>query len=370
MEVFKKIMKILGIILAALAGIVVLAAIVLLAFRAVNSSKYKIQSERGIDESIYIDINGIHQYLHIRGEDIANPVMIFLHGGPGSPMGFAAPYYQRPIEKEFTVINYDQRGCGRTYYANGQSTDNLTTEQLERDLDAIVDYARRHFGQEQVVIMGHSWGTILGAHYVHDHPEKIAAYIGVSQGVNNLYSGKIMLAEKALALAEKAENADKDDAAKLSGALERMKQVQAFDEMELSDLMTASSLSAKYLSCGEEMSSLGQVWTGITSPYMNLTDVRWFLNMSDTESFFAMEEDLMREAFFGFDLTEFGSEYKFPVYFICGSNDCAIPQEPTAAYYETITAPDKALVTIPNSGHSMFMDKPEEFAAAVLGFFE
>lgn len=367
MEVFKKIMKALGILLAALAGIVVLAAIVLFAFRAINANKYKMQSKLGIDESIYIDINGIHQYLNIRGEDIANPVMIFLHGGPGSPMGFAAPYYQRPIEKEFTVINYDQRGCGRTYYANNQSTDNLTTEQLERDLDAIVDYARKRFGQEQVVIMGHSWGTILGSRYVHDHPEKISAYIGVSQGVNNLYNGKIMLGENALALAG---SSNKDDAAKLSAALERMKRVQTFDEMDLSDLMTVSSLSAEYLSCGEEMSSLGQIWTGLTSPYMNLTDVRWFLNMSDTESFFSMEEELMREAFFGFDLTEWSGEYEFPVYFISGSNDCAIPQEPTAAYYETITAPDKALVMIPNSGHSMFMDKPNEFAAAVLGFFE
>lgn len=367
MEVIKKIMKIFGIILAALAGIVVPAVIVLFACRAVNANKYKMQSERGIDESIYIDINGIHQYINIRGEDIANPVMIFIHGGPGSPMGFAAPYYQQPIEEKFTVINYDQRGCGRTYYANNQSTDNLTTEQLERDLDAIVDYARQRFGQDQVVIMGHSWGTILGSRYVHDHPQKIAAYIGVSQGVNNLYSGKILLGEKALAMAEQSH---KDDAAELSAALERMRQVQTFDEMDLSDLMTASSLSAKYLSCGEEMSSLGQIWTGLTSPYMNLTDVRWFLNMSDTESFFAAQEDLMREAFFGFDLNEWSSEYEFPVYFISGTNDCAIPQEPTAAYYETITAPDKALVTIPNSGHSMFMDKPEEFAAAVLGFFE
>lgn len=367
MEVFKKVMKILGIISAVSAGVVIITAIVIFSVRAVNAGKYKIQSKSGIDESIYIDINGIHQYINIRGEDISNPVMIFIHGGPGSPMGFAAPYYQRPIEKQFTVINYDQRGCGRTYFANGKSTNNLTVEQLESDLDAIVDYARKRFAQDKVVIMGHSWGTILGSLYAHDHSDKISAYIGVSQGVNNLYDGKIALGEKALAIAE---NENKDDAQKLSSALERMKQVQSLDDMNLRDLMTVSSLSAKYLSCGGEMSSLGQVWTGITSPYMNFTDVRWFLQMSDTDNFFASQEQLMRYAFFDFDLYALDIEYEFSVYYIVGSNDCAIPQEQTAEYYETVTAPDKAFVTIEQSGHSMFMDKPEEFAAAVLGFFE
>lgn len=360
-------LKMCWILLAIPVGLVLLTAMMLLVVRAVHAGQYKISSETGIDERVTIDINGIHQPLHIRGEDLSNPVMIFLHGGPGSPMGFVAPYYQRPIEETFTVIHYDQRGCGRTYYANRESHDPLTTEQLERDLDGIVDYARERFGCEKVVIMGHSWGTVLGALYAHDHPEKIQAYIGVSQGVNNLYQGKMVLGEKALALAE---NADQADAEKLSAALERMQPVQTLDEMDLNDLMTVSSLSAKYLSCDGEMSSLGQVWTGITSPYMNFTDVRWFLHMSDTQAFFAEQEDLMQEAFFDFDLNALGREWDFPMYFICGSNDCAIPQEATAAYYETLTAPDKGIVTIGNSGHSPFMDKPDEFAAAVLGFFE
>lgn len=367
MEMLKKIMKTAGIILAVLVGIIVIFAIVIFTIRAVNGSKYKIKSSGGIDESTYIQINGIQQYINIRGEDTSNPVMIFVHGGPASPMGYVAPYYQQPIEEKFTVINYDQRGCGRTYYANGKSFENLTVEQLERDLDAIVDYACERFGQDKVVIMGHSWGTILGTVYAKNHPGKVSAYIGVSQCISNLFDGKIVIGEKALAVAS---SKNKKDAEELEAALSRMRDVSDYDEMSVDDLMTAASLSSKYLACEGEMSSMGQMWTGLTSPQMNMQDVGWFMHMTNTSEFFASQRALMEYAFFGFDLNEMGSEYEFPVYYIAGSDDYAVPQELAKKYYDTVTAPDKEFVTVENTGHSMFMDNPEEFSRVVLSFFE
>lgn len=367
MEMLKKIMKIAGIILAVLAGIIVIFAIVIFTIRAVNGSKYKIKSSGGIDESQYIEINGIQQYINIRGEDTSNPVMIFVHGGPASPMGYVAPYYQQPIEEKFTVINYDQRGCGRTYYANGKKIENLTVEQLERDLDAIVDYARKRFGQDKVVIMGHSWGTILGTVYAKNHPGKVSAYIGVSQCVSNIFEGKIVIGEKALAVAS---SKDKKDAEKLEAALSRMRDVSDYDEMSIDDLITAASLSSKYLACEGEMSLMGQMWTGLTSPHMNMQDIGWFMQMTNTSEFFASQRALMEYAFFGFDLNEMGSEYEFPVYYIAGSDDYAVPQELAKKYYDTVTAPDKEFVTVENTGHSMFMDNPKEFSRVVLSFFE
>lgn len=364
MEMSRKIMKTIGIILAVLVGIIIIFMTVIFITRTVNGSKYKIKSPNGIDESTYIEINGIKQYINIRGEDTANPVMIFVHGGPASPMGFVAPYYQQPIEEKFTVINYDQRGCGRTYYANGERVDNLTVEQLERDLDAVVDYARKRFGQDKVVIMGHSWGTILGTVYASNHPAKISAYIGVSQAAGNLFHGKIAAGEMAL------ETASGKDAETLESVIGKMKQVSCYDEINLDDLMTSASLSSKYLACDGEMSSLGQMWIGLTSPQMNMTDLRWFLFMMNADKFFESQRSLMEYAFFGFDSEEIGSEYNFPVYYIAGSNDYMIPQKAAKEYYNTITAPDKAFVTIDNTGHSMFMDNPKEFSRTVLSFFK
>ena len=359
----EKIVKIACIVLAVIAGVILLAAIVLLVCRAVNASRYKIRSDSGIDESGYIEINGIRQFIHIRGENTANPVMIFVHGGPGSPMSFAAPYYQRPMEKTFTVLHYDQRGCGRTFYANSDNGE-LTVAQLESDLDATVDYACERFGCEKVVIMGHSWGTVLGARYIHDHPEKVQAYIGVSQAVSGLYEGKITLGEKALTAAKQSGHAA--DAAALEEALGRMRKVNRYEDMALSDLITVAGLSSKYLGCDGEMSSLGQIVTGITSPYMNMTDVRWFLRMSgDTQAFFASQEELMKYAFFGVDLYALGSNYDFPVYFISGSDDRAIPQEAAQMYFDQVTAPQKQMSVIENTGHSPFMDAPDVFARTV-----
>lgn len=360
-------LKIILITAAVVLGIIVFLLAVIFIGRCINSAKYKIKSDSGIDEQTYIQINGIEQYISIRGEDKSNPVMIFIHGGPASPMGYVSSYYSQDIEKSFTVINYDQRGCGRTYYANGETTEGVNTEVLLNDLDAIADYARKRFNKDKVVIMGHSWGTILGTLYVNQHPEKVSAYIGVSQCVNNLWEGKIILGERALEAAKK-QNAK--DTEKLEATLERMKKVTNYDDMQMDDLITAAMSAAKYLSCGDEMSSLGQIKTGLFSPYMNLTDAKWFLKMNDNEAFFAMQEELMRYAFFEYNANTLGLEFEVPMYFIAGSNDCAVPQELTEEFCGRISAPSKAFVTIENTGHSMFMDNPEAFSKAVLSFFE
>ena len=147
--------------------------LVVLILRLIHRFQYRIKTVNGIEESRYVNINGIKQYILIRGNDRTNPVILFIHGGPASPMGFVAPYYQRELEQDYTIVYYDQRGCGRTYYANAKQAD-PTPEQLLADVDAMVDYIRQYLEQEQVIIMGHSWGTILGITYVQMHPDKVA----------------------------------------------------------------------------------------------------------------------------------------------------------------------------------------------------
>ena len=95
------------------------------------------------------------QHIQIRGESTENPVMIFIHGGPASPMGYVSAYYQRELESELTIINYDQRGCGRTYYASDCNA-NSNIDLLVNDLNVIVEYAKKRFGKDNVIIAGHS----------------------------------------------------------------------------------------------------------------------------------------------------------------------------------------------------------------------
>ena len=160
-------------------SVVELVAFSILVSRLINGNKNKIDTESGIQESTYIDIDGMKQYIQIRGESTENPVMIFIHGGPASPTGYVSAYYQRELESELTIINYDQRGCGRTYYANGCNA-NADTDLLVNDLNVIVEYVKERFGKDNVIIGGHSWGTVIGSIYVQKYPENVSCYIGIS----------------------------------------------------------------------------------------------------------------------------------------------------------------------------------------------
>jgi len=309
-------------------------------FRISNSIKYRIRSENGIQEELTIKLGGIEQFIQIRGENQQNPVIIFLHGGPASPMGYAAYYYQTGLEDEYTIINYDQRGCGRTYYANDESMEGVTAEQLLADLHELVTYACERFGQEKVIILGHSWGTILGTRYAQEHPEKVTAYIGISQ-IIDLYDSKIELAKMTLASGNVTKE---EDASALRTLSSRMEKVIDYAQFSLTDLMQLIRICSQYQSTEGQMSSLQQLWTGLSSPYMNLDDIRWFLKIMNTETYFALEQPLMDYAFFGFDLEQVGSTYEIPVYYLAGRQDLSVPQGATEAYYETISAPDMDFV--------------------------
>lgn len=334
-------------------AIIAFVVLSILFLRLINGKKIKIDTETGIQESIYIDIDGMKQYIQIRGENTENPVMIFIHGGPASPMSYVSSYYQKELESELTIINYDQRGCGRTYYANYCNV-NSDIDLLVNDLNVIVEYAKERFGKENVIITGHSWGTVIGSIYVQKYPENVCRYIGISQ-ITNLYVNKLNIARMTL---EKNEIKGTGDEKKLSELIERMSRVKEYDDMSLDDLSQLVSISSKYIACEGEMSGLFQMIIGITSPDMNFNDMKWFMSQMNTQKFFAQNREIMEYAFFGFDADMLSTSYNVPVYYLAGKGDYAVCQRDVEAYYESIKAPDKAFYWLENVGHSMFMDNP------------
>lgn len=361
-RVIKRMVKILGIILL---GIILLVILVPVTGRIVNACKNHIVSENGVQESTYIDVNGMKQYIQIRGKDVSNPVMIFIHGGPAGPMGYVSAYYQKYLEDDLTIINYDQRGCGRTYFANDcDSTSNV--ELLIKDLNGIVEYAKERFGQEKVIIVGHSWGTILGTIYAQEYPENVECYIAISQMTNG-YQNKISNMEKVL---DREDIKGTEDEKQLQELLERMKKVSTYEEMSMDDVNSSVNLVAKYMRGKDEMSGLGQIWQGIVSPDMNLTDIKWFMKQMDTAKFLEDNKELMDYALFGFDITELSNTYQVPVYYIAGAGDYMINQDDAKDYFETINAPYKEFYMFESVGHSMFMDDPRLFGDTIKKILE
>lgn len=330
--------------------------------RFVNSRKAKITIENGIQENIMVEIGGIKQYLQLRGQSKDNPVVIFLHGGPGSPMTYINYTYQTPLEENYTFVSWDQRGCGRTFYANpGMDTEvQLTRELLLKDLDEIVDYSRKRFNQDKVIILGHSWGTVLGSAYVQKHPEKVKAYLGVGQGVD-IFKGYVLAANEAMRLAKEKNNAE--DANRLLEIAAQLSSPNKENLFRLKEIMEIQKYTKKYMAYDSKTSALGQMWMGIASPDFLLDDVKWFLTLMKLDKYISLESSLIGE-FTNFDLNKLNNQYKVPMYYISGEADWQTPRVMVEEYYKKVEAPDKAMIVIKNAGHSPFVDQPEQYQEA------
>lgn len=147
----------------------------------------RVTTPNGIEESIPVKINGITQWLLIRGSDKRNPVLLYLHGGPGTPFMPLAWTVEKPWEDFFTVVQWDQRGAGKTYAANNPSlvAPTMTIPQMTSDTVEVVRYLRERLHKRKIVVIGHSWGSILGVALAQQHPEWLYAYVGVGQYVNS-----------------------------------------------------------------------------------------------------------------------------------------------------------------------------------------
>jgi pimeloyl-ACP methyl ester carboxylesterase len=139
----------------------------------------------GIDEMRAIPVNGTKQWLSIRGARAGNPILLYIHGGPGAPMMAESWTFQRPWEDYFTVVQWDQRGAGKSFSeAKRQWDPNTTVDQLVDDAEQVALHLRRHYGKQKIFLLGHSFGSILGVRLAQRHPDWFYAYIGLGQIVN------------------------------------------------------------------------------------------------------------------------------------------------------------------------------------------
>lgn len=345
--IWKSILKWIGI---AVATLIVAAVLFICVFRGITWFSNCIDTANGIDEGIYVSLDGQEQYLLIRGEDTSNPVMIWLHGGPSSPDAFANYTFQKHLVGEYTVVNWDQRGCGRTYYRNKDTDPNNETtsfEQAQADLDELVDYLTDRFNTDKVIIVGHSYGTMLGSKYTLEHPDKVAAYIGIGQFVD--IESDIYSYENALAIAK----SKGDDTASLEAAYSSYS-----EDMTLVNMMNLRGLVSKYHPVPNEANT---IWLGIASPYMGFDDLRWFLKqMSDFEEYVKLNRQLFDYIIVA-DVRDYGMDYQVPVGFISGSEDWITPVKYSEDYYNAVSAPLKDIALIDGCGHSPHYDSPTEF---------
>ncbi len=140
----------------------------------------QIKGENSISTLEQVEINGSGHEIMIRGKDKNNPVIIFVHGGPGTSEIPYAQKYQNLLEEKFTVVNYDHRASGKSYHFL-EDYSNLTSDLLVEDLLAMTDYVSKRLGKEKVILVGHSYGTYIGMQAANKAPDKFEAYVGIGQ---------------------------------------------------------------------------------------------------------------------------------------------------------------------------------------------
>jgi len=142
-------------------------------------------SSHAIGEQLFVPIGGIEQWVTIKGQDAGNPVVLYLHGGPGNVMSPFADAFFKSWWRHLTLVMWDQRGAGRTYGKTGPSVEpTMTIDRLAQDGIEVAEFLTKHLHKKKVILVGASWGSILGVHMAKMRPDLFCAYVGTAQDVN------------------------------------------------------------------------------------------------------------------------------------------------------------------------------------------
>ena len=301
-----------------------------------------------VAEVKYVRLGGIDQWVMIRGENVANPPMIVLHGGPGmSEMGFFR-HFNAPLERHFTVVHWDQRGTGKSFDPHIPRS-SMTLEQFVADLDELVDIVRRRFGKEKVVILGHSWGSALGAIYAARFPEKVSVYVGAAQ-IGDSAAGESLSYAFGLAEAERRHD---------EKALKQLRAIGPPPYPAKSVFVERTAVNRV-----DGQMRLGILWKVgralFGRPESSIFDLPNLLRG------FGFTLDAMWAEVSKLNLLKLVPALKMPVVIFVGRRDHWVPPETSVAYFDALTAPSKKLVWFDQSAHEAFVDEPEKFNATMV----
>ena len=302
-----------------------------------RNSRAEAQSAR-LNEEAYVRIGGIEQWITIKGDDKRNPIVLFLHGGPGDAWSPFAESEFGAWEHEFNVVRWDQRGAGRTFVKSGPSIEpTMTLDRMVQDGIEVSEYLIKHLGQRKIILVGASWGSILGVYMIKQRPDLFYAYVGMAQVVN-IRAGQAASYRQVL---ERARAAGDQTAATALETIGRppwssIRQWPAFRKVLLpyqAKTVTAASppmrLEPEYDSPSEQAQR----------------------SDADDLSFIHFVGLTMDGPLEQIDLPSLGTDFAVPVYIIQGQEDLSAPPKLAKAYFESIRAPRKRFTIVPGTGH-------------------
>jgi pimeloyl-ACP methyl ester carboxylesterase len=340
-----------------LIGILIIIAIVGIFFYWSGPAPLSRSSGQEINVLEQMELGGVKQWISIRGTDINNPILLFLHGGPGSANLSKLRIQVPELEKHFVVVNWDQRGAGKSY-SPGYDMSTLSRQQLVADAHELVGVLKKRFGVKKIYLLGFSWGTVLGLSLADQYPDDFAAFISVSQGVDYLAGEKLSLEYV-------------QESAKKTGNTQAMTELASVNpDYSAPDWQAQLATERKWLLYFGGVyhttnSYSHELWMLLKAPEYSLVEAV-FWPMGSNNSLKQMWPELMQVNFF-----EEVPSLLCPVYFFTGKFDYNSPWQLTEAYYQKLDSPaGKHLVWFENSAHDIFFDEPQRLEQEILNVLE
>ena len=330
-------------------GIGILSLIVLfLLVRWTGQGVNKRTPKGGINKSMYVDINGTKQWISIYGQDKGNPVLLYLHGGPGQATSLYDYAFTRKWSDVYTVVTWDQRACGKSYDKSHPETI-ITSEIMMSDGKAITEFLRDYLQVEKITILGHSWGSYFGANLALAYPEYYAAFIGTGQFIDKdenerrLYEAALKWSENDPEGREMVEKwgasigTGEEDAHLRHAIMKRYNLGMTKDEPDYN--VTATVFFNPYYSLRETMAFIKR------------------LNEGNKEyASFWTSDDFNEMSLMG------RYDYAMPYYNINGDVDYQTNYSLACEYFERVNAPKKQMFVMKNATHGLLETRSEEFS--------
>jgi pimeloyl-ACP methyl ester carboxylesterase len=307
--------------------------------------EHAIKTDAGIQSVEPLVLGGLDQWILIRGEHQDNPLMLFLHGGPGLPL---MPFHRinASIEEHFTVIHWDQRGSGKSFYSD-IPPETMTLDQLLSDTYELIQYLLKRFNRKKLYLVGYSCGSVLGMKTVAKYPELFEAYIGIGQ-IINMQESESISHQYAIQQAREAQN---------NIALKELELIgeppYKSHRSMLEQRMWINTFGGFFR---QGIDNIKFYRTGFMSPDYSITDIRKLFKGIDYTS------KHLWNAFYQTNLVPLIPKLEVPVFFLAGKHDYVVPQSVLEKFYHQLEAPlGKELIWFDHSAHWPFLEEPQRF---------
>lgn len=296
-----------------------------------------------------VTIGNSEQWIMIRSENINNPILLFAHGGPGTSQLTLMRKNTQPLERYFTVVNWDQRGAGKSYAAICDKS-HMHIDQFVSDLIELTQYLETRFDKKKITLLGHSWGSAIGVLAVSERPDLFNVYIGIGQVSNMAESEKISY-DWTLQQAMSAKD---------QGTIKKLIEIGpppytgAWRAKFMTERRILGSYGGEYY--GSKIGAFGVVIKNLifSTEYTFIDRINFFRGIFDSL-------DLLLPEVLNINLFSQAPQLDVPVWFMLGRHDFEVPSVLSEQYFNALKAPEKSLLWFENSSHMPNTEEKELF---------